>query len=351
MPRFDGGDEPDSGRRAPFPGDAFWNGLEKAARAVGLGSPRTLFRLRQARARWEERGAARENLERGVAYTHKACPGCGRLVERGSGRCPYCDANVRWAPGPGLARSLGLSVPHGSVAMTIVVMNIILFAISTLASARSLDGGIGPNLMRTLFQPDLRSLYNMGALSPLAVFSGEVWRLWTYQFLHGGALHIFFNLFALFSLGPTTEDVYGPSKTAVLYWVTGTLAGVASLAVKILMSGRIALVPLTVGASGAIFGLIGLLIGHATRRGGAHGAYLRSFLVRWALYGIVMGFLIGADNAAHVGGLAAGLALGFIVPEGESPRRAGSIAWRLAAVGVLLLTVGGFIAAVFAPHA
>jgi len=185
----------------------------------------------------------------------------------------------------------------------------------------------------------------------LAVYLGEVWRLWTYQFLHGGILHIGFNVYALFSLGPTTEDVYGPSKTATLYWVTGVAAGLTTLLVRIWLTQRISWGPMTVGASGAIFGLIGLLIGHATRRGGAQAAYLRGFLIRWAIYGLLMGFALGADNAAHVGGLVSGLVLGFIVPEGEPHRGAGAALWKASALLVALLTVGGFVAAALAPRA
>jgi rhomboid protease GluP len=330
---------------------AFWDGVEKIATASGMASPRMLFKIRRARARWEERAEERANLERGITYSHKACPACGRLVDRSAARCPYCDANVRWAPGPGIARSLGLTMPHGSVAMTLIGLNLILFAVSTFASARVFGEDTTHGVVRSLFSPDLRTLYNMGGLSALPVFEGQYWRLLTYQFLHGGALHIFFNLFALFSLGPTTEDVYGPSKTLCLYLATGVAAGVTTIGFRTLLTGRVMLLPVTIGASGAIFGLIGLLIGHATRRGGAHGAYLKSFLIRWAIYGLIMGFLIGADNAAHVGGLVSGIVFGFLVPEGEPTHAPGTVLWRFAAALAGGLTLLAFVAAAMAPHA
>ena len=346
---MDAGPEPGEHRPVPFPGERFWRGLESLLSAVGLGSPKVLFKLRRARVQWESRREQDANLARGVAYTHKACPGCGRLVERGSARCAYCNANVRWAPGPGLARTLGLSIPHGSVAMAIVGLNLIFYAIATIASANSSGG----SLMGALFNPNLGTLYNMGGLEAGSVISGQIWRLWTYQFLHAGAFHIFFNLYALLSLGPATEDVFGPSKTAVLYWVTGLLAGIASFLTKIafyLGSHGTSRLGITIGASGAIFGLIGLLIGHAIRRGGSEGAYLRSFLMRWALYGLVMGFFLGADNAAHIGGLACGFLLGLIVRDGEPTAGPLSLFWRLAAFAVTGLTIYGFVAAAMAPH-
>jgi len=246
---------------------------------------------------------------------------------------------------------MGLSIPHGSVAMTIVTLNIVFFGISTLVSSRS----SGSDLFRALIRPDIRSLYNLGGLHAGSVVAGDVWRLWTYQFLHGGALHIFFNTYALLSLGPATEDVYGASKTAVLYWTTGFAAGIATAALRLAIffgtGGAVRQFPVTIGASGAIFGLIGLLIGHAIRRGGSYGATLRAFLVRWAVYGLVMGFLMGADNAAHVGGLACGFLLGLVVRDGEPRGGPVAAAWRFGALAAAGLTLYGFAAAALATHA
>lgn len=340
-------DGPDQGEPnpTPFPGDAFWRTIESAVNSIGLGTPRTIFKIRKARAQWEARRAADANIGRGVTYTHKACPGCARLVERRRGTCPYCGANVRWAPGPGLMRWLGLSVPHGSAAMALVGANMLLYAITTIASSTS----TGHSLLGALFAPDLHVLYNMGGLDAGSVLQGQIWRLWTYQFLHFGALHIFFNLMALLSLGPTSEDVYGPAKTMALYWTTGVVAGMVSLFMKLYQfwsSGGQRYPAITIGASGAIFGLIGLLIGHSIRRGGAQGAYLRTFLVRWAVYGLIMGFALGADNAAHVGGLASGFLLGLVVPE-RPPMGRVALLWRIAAFAAIGLTLYGFTAAAF----
>src|SRR5207244_8345261 len=124
----------------------------------------------------------------------------------------------------------------------------------------------GADLITATFRPDQRTLLDLGGLyAPWIVNDGQIWRLWTYQFLHGGALHIFFNLYALLSLGPATEDVYGPARTAALYWITGLGAGAISLGWRLFwyfFTGGASHLPLMIGASGAIFGLIGLLIGH-----------------------------------------------------------------------------------------
>jgi membrane associated rhomboid family serine protease len=199
-------------------------------------------------------------------------------------------------------------------------------------------------------------LYRMGGMDAGSPLLGQVWRLWTYQFLHFGGIHIFFNMMALLTLGPSTEDVYGPSRTLVLYWLAGIGAGITSLFMKLLFFAGVfgqrildldphELVGMspTVGASGSIFGLIGLLIGHSIRRGGSQGSLMRRQLIQWAVYGFVMGFMIHADNAAHLGGLATGFVLGLIVTD---RRLMGHkvIVWRVAAFTVVGLIAFGFAA-------
>ena len=352
--------------RPPFPGDAFWKLVESTATSIGLGSPRNIFKIRKVRARWEERREAERNLGRGITYTHKACPACGRLVERAKAECSYCGANVRWAPGPGLMRWLGLSIPHGSTSMALVAVNILLYAITTLATLASPPPdplSPAPDLLRALFAPAGPVLYHMGSLDLGAVLVGQVWRLWTYQFLHYGAIHILFNMMALLSLGPMSEDVYGTWKTMVVYWTTGVGAGLTTMGMRLTMASRVLHVnpltidphllihelPATVGASGSIFGLIGLLIGQTIRRRGTQLARMRPVFVQWAVYGFVMGFFLHADNAAHFGGLVTGIVLGLVVSDRRSLGPWMQV-WRFAALTVVALILYGFAsAAIFAP--
>src|SRR6185369_3384927 len=100
--------------------------------------------------------------------------------------------------------------------------------IATMASPPLDPEMASPGALSALFHPSSSVLFHMGSMDPAAVLLGQVWRLWTYQFLHFGALHILFNMMALLSLGPTTEDVYGPWKTIVVYWATGVGAGLVS---------------------------------------------------------------------------------------------------------------------------
>jgi len=160
---------------------------------------------------------------------------------------------------------------------------------------------------------------NLGAYT----LSGEWWRLVTYMFLHGGMLHIFFNMWCLWDLGSLCESLYGRWTYAAIYFITGIAGGIASAWWK---PG----VP-SVGASGAIFGLAGALIasfylGEFSLPRIAIGGTLRSLVV-FAVFNLFLGGLFpGTDNACHIGGLVIGLALGAaiakVAPQPEhAPRR------------------------------
>ena len=146
-----------------------------------------------------------------------------------------------------------------------------------------------------------------------AIRAGEYWRLVTSMFLHGGLLHLALNGWALFQLGSLLELLMGPRRMLLVYFVTGIAGSLASATFTQKPS---------VGASGAIFGLLGALIAFLLRRRGALTAQGKSILMQlvgWAVINVVFGFSEpGIDNSAHLGGGAAGLLFGFALPE---PRR------------------------------
>jgi rhomboid protease GluP len=161
---------------------------------------------------------------------------------------------------------------------------------------------------------------NVGPLT----LSGEWWRLLTCVFVHGGLLHIAFNMWCLWDLGALSESLYGRWTFGVIYLICGLGASLASVA----WNPQV----MSVGASGAIFGLAGALIaafklGEFSVPRAALSGPLRSLLVFVVFnlgFGAVSGF---TDNAAHVGGLVTGLILGALIallaPRHEqAPRRA-----------------------------
>ncbi len=146
-----------------------------------------------------------------------------------------------------------------------------------------------------------------------AILQGEIWRLLTSMFLHANLQHIFFNAYSLYILGMGMERLYGSGRFLVVYMLAGLFGSLLSFA------GRGPAV-LSVGASGAIFGLIGMqlaffLIHHRTFGSSGRAQIMNTLLVIG--FNLFLGFTIpGIDNLAHIGGLVAGFALGY----GLTPR-------------------------------
>jgi membrane associated rhomboid family serine protease len=147
-----------------------------------------------------------------------------------------------------------------------------------------------------------------------ALAAGEWWRLVTPVLVHGSLLHLLFNMYFLYLVGPLVEQLYGSARFVLLYALTAAAGSAASF----LFGGPAP----SVGASGAIFGLCGVLLAVSVihrpvldRRGRAVMSQIGGLVV----LNLIIGFGIdalgaGIDNAAHVGGLLAGLWLGFVLP-------------------------------------
>lgn len=179
-----------------------------------------------------------------------------------------------------------------------------------------------------------------GANYGLYTLSGQWWRLVTYMFLHGGIWHIGFNMWCLWDLGQLCESLYGRWTYAAIYFLTGIAAGLTSVGWN---QGV-----MSVGASGAIFGLAGALaasyyLGEFSLPSAAIRPALRSlvffigFNVLFGIgYNVFFGGGGGVDNAAHIGGLTSGLILGALIARfapGHDARRAAVLG--VVALGVL----------------
>src|SRR5262249_41718793 len=157
------------------------------------------------------------------------------------------------------------------------------------------------------FSPGLRALQTLGATGSFSWAAGQWWTIFTAIYLHGGVLHILFNVLWIRQLGPAVEELYGSGRFFVIFTVSGALGFVVSNMIGI---------PLTVGASGSIFGLLGAMVAYGRKRGGAFGALVLRQYGQWALLLFILGFFMsGVNNLAHaggfVGGLLAGLGLSF----------------------------------------
>lgn len=159
----------------------------------------------------------------------------------------------------------------------------------------------------SLLNPSAEALFHWGGSSSYSLAQGEWWRLITSTFIHSGPIHLLLNMYALCLVGPLLEFTLGKSRLLIAYFSTGILASVISC----LFHADTPTVG--VGASGAIFGLFGILLALLTTRffiQEARDALIKSFGVTIAM-NIAYSFRAGVDFAAHLGGVAAGLLIGY----------------------------------------
>jgi len=187
-----------------------------------------------------------------------------------------------------------------------------------------------------LSDPSPQQLIRSGANYGPLTFGGEWWRLLSYAFLHGGLLHIGFNMWCLWDLGALCESLYGTWTFGFIYFISAVAGGLASVG---LHPER-----LSVGASGAIFGLAGALIaslylGEFTLPRPVIQMQLRS-IIFFVGYNIVIGAIAGpTDNLCHVGGLVAGLFCGALIAR-FAPSESDALA-RFSIIAAAVLTLSG----------
>lgn len=260
----------------------------------------------------------------------RMCPHCRAFITTSDRVCPYCSAKV--GPRAIDARNprdiMGGFIPHARFTTSIILLiNFGLFGATVLSSMRQ---GNGDALMGV----DGRTLFEFGAKLREAIQMGQWWRLITAGFLHGGLIHILMNSWVLFDLGAQVEEIYGWARMIVFYFV----ATVFGFYLSAIWSAG-----LSVGASAGIFGLIGAMIALGVRnRAHPMGAAIRGLYVRWAVYGLMMGFLPGIDNAAHIGGLAGGFAVAYVAGTPKLVETFADRFWRVAAYGAIALTAYSF---------
>ncbi len=188
-----------------------------------------------------------------------------------------------------------------------------------------------------------RFLVLVGAMHGASIDSGELWRLLSAIFLHADALHLSLNMIALFALGRLCEAVYGGGRLTALFLIAGvcgtTLSWVGDN-------------PLSVGASGGIFGLMGAAIifgwKHRADLPEPAGRFFRRKLLPWVLFNLGLGLVIPVvDNFGHIGGLIGGCVAAMIMGNRVVPGASGSPVARLAmnsVIGVALLVgLGGIL--------
>lgn len=231
------------------------------------------------------------------------CPSCGRLVGVLDDRCFNCGRSNPglwgWAP---LVSRFGRDLGFTQIVIAGCVAVYLLGLLYDTAGVRM--SGI-----LSLFSPSTKALLVFGASGGRPVFELDRW--WTVlsaAWLHGGLIHIGFNLMILRQIAPLVGEAYGAGRLVIIYAVSSiTGFGLTSLAWLLPLPGVLRGADFTVGASAPLFGLIGALWLYGHRTGSRH---LSQQMLQWVVFMAMFGLLVpSVDNWAHAGGLAGGYVL------------------------------------------
>ena len=308
----------------------------RLGKALGMNPVRLRWKLRAWQDRQKGRGQRALDKARAVRRGHKVCPACHGINAAEDRICAHCGAKLRGRAGELVARSLRMLNLGFGFETALVAAFLLTYALVVAAGAKS-----------TLLDPATEDLIRAGAnfhsvdpavsWGPLPwrlrpTLDGPFWRLLTYAFLHGGPLHLCFNAFALLYIAPRAREVYGGSKAIACFAGACLLAGAFSLCWAVLQRQDL----VSIGASGGISGLIGLMLVWGQLDRTRVGIAMRNGMARWVLYTFAFGFFANADNAAHLGGLVGGALLALALP--TSVRRVEEPAWRAAGLVASLLS-------------
>lgn len=261
------------------------------------------------------------------------CPNCGQLISVNAERCIHCGRRNPglWGLTPLLRQFLRGGVGFAAV---ITAMCVTLYAIGLLLDPAAV---MRPQGFLNLLSPSMKSLYNLGMTGTYALQQGRWWTLITAIYLHGGVLHIFFNLLWVRQIAPTVQELFGTARLIVIFTLSGVLGFVVS---------SIFGVPFTIGASGSIFGLLGAMIYYGRSRGGSFGMAIYRQIGQWALVLFVLGFVMaGVNNWAHAGGFASGYLSAMVL--GYAEKRAENFTHQILALGAVALTLVAFATALW----
>jgi rhomboid protease GluP len=194
------------------------------------------------------------------------------------------------------------------------------------------DQPIGVNAEQLVFLTGMK-------ISALIDERGQWWRLVSSVFVHMDMMHLMFNAYGLYALGPLCERFYGWRRTLGIFVLSGLLASVASYLWTSAPSG---------GASGALYGLVGAAMMFGYKH---HGALpervtkaLTTGMMPWVVFGIGIGFLsfLPMDNAAHIGGLVSGGLLALVMRSRLEVSQTDGAGWLMVAASALVLAWGAW---------
>ena len=241
-----------------------------------------------------------------MAQSSQPCPRCGRLIGSTESTCTWCGAGR-----PGVFAKLAALTRGGRDGQwqvnAIIAANVFYYLLSLLFSTQR---GLAMNPLNFL-SPDQTSLLLLGATGSVPILDlGRFWTLISASYLHGGLLHLFFNMMALRQIGPWVSAEFGPNRTFIIYTLSGVCGYLASC---------LAGVPFTIGASASVCGLIGALFFFGKSRGGSYGAVVSREVSGWLISLVLFGLVMpGINNWGHGGGIVGGVLFGKFLGYRES---------------------------------
>jgi rhomboid protease GluP len=258
------------------------------------------------------------------------CPNCRRLISADEPRCPFCGISTPGARWKNNLLMRGLANPQSLIRFLLYV-NGLMFFVSLMLHARL--PGLSLNPLSAL-APDNDSLFRLGATGTIPIDHYQRW--WTLvsaNYLHGGILHIVFNMIALNQLAPFVLREFGAHRTFIIY----TLGGVCGFFISYLAG-----IAFTIGASAAVCALMGAILYYGKSRGGSYGQALYRQVAGWAIGIFLFGLVVpGINNWGHGAGMLAGAVLGYLL--GYQERRRETFNHKLVSgicLIVTLLTLG-----------
>ena len=271
------------------------------------------------------------------------CSSCGSLVGVNDDRCYSCGRRNPglWGFAPAL-RAFGNDLGF----VTVVVYGCsALYVISLLLTVMFGGDVMGGGRPYALLSPDSATMVLLGASGAVPVFGyGMWWTVLSAGWLHGGVLHILFNMLWVRQLGPVTADVYGAGRMIIIYTIASAagfiLSSVAGYTLYWMPIPFLRGAGLTLGASAPIFGLLGALVYYGNRGG---SSMIRSEALGYALTLGIMGLIMrGVDNYAHLGGFLGGYAAGMWL----DPLKPARVFHMVGAVICLAVTAFAFVASI-----
>jgi rhomboid protease GluP len=237
------------------------------------------------------------------------CPGCRKLISADEPVCPHCGLS---GPGSRWKTSLRIAdfLPGDDMVRWIIYANVTFYVISLLFNPSRNSITINP---LNFLSPNMQTLLLLGGTGtvPIDRFH-RWWTLLSANYLHGGALHILFNMMALKHIGPFIVREYGVHRMVTIF----TLGGVLGFFLSYLAG-----VPFSIGASAAVCSLIGAALYYGKTRAGPYGHAVYRQVMGWVVGLFLFGFLVpGINNWAHGGGIGAGILLGVLLGYQEQKR-------------------------------